>query len=320
MPDSIQIMSLRNLIESDIPEPEWWVKDILPKRGTTIIGGDSGNKKTFLALEIAIKCSTGGDFLDMFECKKAKVLYIDEENDKSLIKSRMIKLLKGNQIYEIPNLLAFAFGNQLKLNKKGKGLLDKLLTEYKPDIVILDSMVRFIEGDEDRSSDVKKNTGVLKFLTNKHNCSFLVLHHTPKRKPGSKHSLRGSGEFSAFVDLLIMVSGTVNLKLKQEKNRYDGAVEIGGFELIDCENNGLKVVSIEIDKNTKTKFEQSKEIIPKWISEKKVSQKVSFNDIWKYMESKGFKRSLISKALKTISEEGILVKHKHGIYEIPKSN
>ena len=240
--------------------------------------------------------------------------------DKSLIKSRMIKLLKGNQIYEIPNLLAFAFGNQLKLNKKGKGLLDKLLTEYKPDIVILDSMVRFIEGDEDRSLDVKNNTGVLKFLTNKHNCSFLVLHHTTKRKPGSKHSLRGSGEFSAFVDLLIMVSGTVNLKLKQEKNRYDGAVEIGGFELIDCENNGLKVVSIEIDKNTKTKFEQSKEIIPKWISEKKVSQKVSFNDIWKYMESKGFKRSLISKALKTISEEGILVKHKHGIYEIPKSN
>ncbi|MBT6761409.1 AAA family ATPase [archaeon] len=313
-------MSLKNLIESDFPEPGWWVKNILPKRGTTIIGGDSGNKKTFLALEIAIKCSTGMRFLDIFECKKAKVLYIDEENDKSLIKSRMIKLLKGNKISEIPGLLAFAFGNQLKLNKKGKDELDKLLTTYKPNIVILDSMVRFIEGDEDKSSDVKKNTSILKFLTDKHNCSFLALHHTTKRKAGSKHSLRGSGEFSAFVDLLIMVSGTVNLKLKQEKNRYCGATEIGGFDVIDCENGGLKVISVEIDKNTKTKFEQLKEIIPLWILQKKGSEKVLFDEILRSMESKGFKKSLISKALKTISEEGILAKCGHGMYEIPKSN
>ena len=46
--------------------------------------------------------------------------------------------------------------------------LDKIISELRPNLVILDSMIRFFDGDENSSKDVKKIYDSIKPLRDKY--------------------------------------------------------------------------------------------------------------------------------------------------------
>lgn len=230
------IIDAKTLIQSDIPETKWLINDLLVKGGTTIIGGDSGAGKSLLSLNLSMHLVNGKTIFDSFECEKVNVLYIDEENIPNTIKTRITQLSKTRDIKENLENLHFSIMEDIKLDTaQGKRTLGKekflnLMNQYKPQVCVIDSLVRFFCGDENSSNDVKEIFDTLKFCTKNFGTSFIILHHTTKMNGGTsrKHTLRGSGDLSAFADIVLIlnkISNTNLVGIYQEKNRHQEPIK-----------------------------------------------------------------------------------------------
>lgn len=76
----------------NLPQQEWFIKDLLPAKGLGMLVGASGGGKTFLALYLLAMLSQGRDFLEM-SSKKTPVIYLGLEGG-SGIKNRMLAIQK----------------------------------------------------------------------------------------------------------------------------------------------------------------------------------------------------------------------------------
>ena len=220
--EGIEIQSLEVLLSKGVPEFKWLIQNIVPKRGITILGGDSGSHKTWFAMTLALSCATGNLLFGVFEVMKGKVLYIDEENGIITLLNRFYKLKKGLQIVQPLNNIELSIFNNVKLDAPGTSkVLESIIQKHKPSLVIIDSMVRCMFGEEDKARDVKLIFDTLKGVMEKFEIAFLILHHTVKGNSRNKKGLRGSGDFSAFADMVFMFdAGKTMTSVICEKARF----------------------------------------------------------------------------------------------------
>jgi KaiC/GvpD/RAD55 family RecA-like ATPase len=83
----------------DIPpsRDEYLLSPFLPKDRPTMIFGDGGSGKSFLALKMALCVATGAGFMEGFDTPLGpeKVLYVDWEADAATLKRRMDRVVAG---------------------------------------------------------------------------------------------------------------------------------------------------------------------------------------------------------------------------------
>src|SRR5467141_2552642 len=70
---------------------EWLIDDIIPLGGITLLSGESGGGKTWLAYAIAGAVARGESFAD-FKVQQKPVLYLDGENPLCVAKQRLFDL------------------------------------------------------------------------------------------------------------------------------------------------------------------------------------------------------------------------------------
>lgn len=324
------VKTSKEILESDIPPTKYLIQNLLVEKSITIIGGDSGVGKSWFAIYSALKVSNGYKMFQSFETIKSNVLYIDEENNDRTIKDRLKLLEKCFENKEEKlnhDNITWAIGNDIKLDK---GQFDKepagylkfryLIEKYKPQICIIDSLVRFFQGDENSSNDIKKIYDTLKWAMKEHDTSFMILHHTSKGNNGSyvKHSLRGSGDISAQSNIVLMMNKIGNsgyIKIDQVKNRHD--TEIQPFNMLMKEIDGQFTISyggaVEVEKET---------IVDNGI--KKICE-IIFQSDWLEFETKIMKPQFISKGetdtnyyrvLKQMEAHNLIKKLSKGKYKI----
>ena len=193
-------ITAKELLEKSIREPDWQVDKIISEGGITMIAGTKKSNKSFLALYIAVCVATGKPVLEKYEVKKGRVLYIDEENGEVETKNRLKRVMAGLGVEECD--MDFLIYKDLKLEhrkntalrKKHQDFIKDYIEKRKPVLIICDSMVRFMLGEENSSSDVREVFDFIKPFKEK--TSWLLLHHTTKGKADA----RGSGDFFAMVD------------------------------------------------------------------------------------------------------------------------
>ena len=209
--ENVQTISLKELLESNIPKPEWLIEKLILKGGVTIMAGDYGNYKSWLAMDMGLKVSNGQTFLGELSTKKSKVVYVDEENRDFILKERSRLLI--NEDKEIGDFY-FSIGNDVTLDEPiGLNKLKYIIEKYKPDLVILDSLVRLMVGLENDVRGVKEIFKNLKKYT-KQGISFLILHHVrkPYNLPKTQQTyfdradIRGSSDLGAGVDVVLIVN------------------------------------------------------------------------------------------------------------------
>lgn len=317
---SLELKSLRTLLNEGIPKIEWRVQGILPKQGIGIFGGTAGSMKSWAGMQLAIACATGTPFLEQFETQKCNVLYVDEENGNITIPYRFDKLVEGHNLAKEPldNLYISIFNNITLDHFEGKEKLNLLIDKYKPELVILDSMVRCIDGDENKAEDVKQVFQTIKEHLEQ-GISFILLHHTVKNVTKSMAGLRGSGDFSAFADSVLMFSkgqeGFCNVNTV--KNRHIAVEELGEFFFqLDCKADNS--VSLEWKGQQDDKgdiVERCVEAISEWISNEQIkvfeTQKVT-----KLTQDLGYSNNTKFMALKLMVERKLLDKLKRGSYNV----
>jgi hypothetical protein len=192
---------------------EFLVPGLLPAGRQVSVYARAKEGKSLLALDIALNLATGGNlFGEPNTTGSMSVIYLDMEMTEQDLLERLTDF-GYDQSTDLTYLHYFLLPELAPLNTvPGARALEHLVDLYEPRLVIIDTLGRFVEGDENSSDTIRgfyKNTGV--FLK-KMGVSLLRLDHEGK---DSSNGSRGSSAKNEDVDVvwrLSRSSGQVTLK------------------------------------------------------------------------------------------------------------
>jgi hypothetical protein len=197
-----------------MPATEWIVQGILPRASVTLLAGEPGSYKTWLALALLRGVAGGGSFLGR-KCVETSVLYLDRENPLAVMRERLAVLgieslgnsrIWGGWLADAPPAI-------------GDARLVEIARERRP-LIIFDSLIRFHDAaDENSATEMASVMGDLRALANA-GATVVALHHKPKSE-GALY--RGSSDIAGGVDTAWAVSRDRDaglLRLECFKSRY----------------------------------------------------------------------------------------------------
>src|SRR5438876_1590786 len=94
-----KIMSAREFMALELPEPRWAVPGIFPE-GLNIFTGRPKQGKSWLVLATAIAVASGGRALGRIEVQAGDVLYLALEDSDRRLHNRLDQLLDGAEVPE----------------------------------------------------------------------------------------------------------------------------------------------------------------------------------------------------------------------------
>lgn len=317
-----KIISDKELQELNLPKPEWYANEIIPKKAIIIIGGKRGGFKTITALHIAFAISSGNKVFDKFETKKARILYIDEENDLALVKERVEKIKKGLGIKSQIEL-SFINNEGVRLDEnKRLAMLEENLKEFRPEIIILDSLRRFTMSKENESESILYLHNAMKRLSKAYGITWILLHHLRKGISGKNISdemdeLRGSSDLPAIADVILLLQrnkgSSESFVLKMAKSRYNQEMKSKVIQMI-WEQDNLKMNCVGDAEEQIMQDELCGKAIIKYMAEQQLTE----------FKAAAIKEALkehhsiptINRALRFLKDSGKLISKKKGYYEI----
>lgn len=210
-PEQFSISSLPEALK-DLKPRQWLVKGLLPAEGIICLAAPPKCYKSILAFHLALCAATGRRLLNHFELEKTcRVLIIQEENSVDMLEKFSL-LVNGMNL----NSDEVSCLNGIKLSMNNFFVLDspeqisverlrKLISESQPDIVVYDSVVRMMSGEENSAKDVRKVFRTLKKISGQKPLLHFLIHHTNKARRQEDLQVRGSGDFLAMSDVVIQL-------------------------------------------------------------------------------------------------------------------
>lgn len=310
------ILNLQELFKRPIPEIKYLAEgNLIPAQGFVTFGGSQAAGKSMIAMQLAMSVSIGKHFLDRFQTQKGSVLYINEEMGFPTLVNRFNQLRVGyGWMDEDFSDLHISHLNNLKLDTKTKQeWFTQQIEKYSPSLVVLDSAVRLMEGDENSSKDVRKVFDFLKPIIKKREICFLLLHHVSKGNNRSINSLRGSGDFSAAPDVVVMFHKNgvfVNCHVVKHRHMDESRFSIM-FENTLEKNLRLKYIEQSPEEQTAT-GECSKDIL-EWLDNEEIT-KFRAKEVVSKMGEEGHSKDTVYKALKKLRFDGTITRPKRGLF------
>jgi hypothetical protein len=185
---------------ADQGEDSWLLEPLIPEGGQTVIYSAPKVGKSLLMLELAAGLACGGRHVLGHYCGvPVRVLYLDFENrPRADIRKRLRDM--GYAPEQLGNLITLSFPPIAKLDTPLGGLqLLALAQHYRADLVVLDTVSRCIQGEENSNDtwiQFYANTGIL--LKNA-KIALVRLDHTGKDE---ERGQRGGSAKSGDVDMV----------------------------------------------------------------------------------------------------------------------
>jgi hypothetical protein len=184
---------------TNAPEPTFIVEGFLQRDVITAIAAPVGQRKTIIAANVVHASITGEPLFEHFKVanRPARVLYLCPEMGLFAFSKRIRDL--GLMPYVGKTLFCRTMNSEGRLS-----LRDLTDDELAGALVVVDTAVRFVEGDENSSQDMKVFAEECFRLMKAGAASVIVLFHSPKgTKEASdltlENAMRGSGDLGAFV-------------------------------------------------------------------------------------------------------------------------
>ena len=176
-----------------------------------LVGGDPGIGKSTLLLQVCKNLSERGH----------KILYISGEESLRQIKMRA-------------NRMGSFSGELLLLSETNLDVISQVITEQKPELVIIDSIQTMYREDVSSApgsvSQVRESTNVLMQLAKGYGISMFLVGHVTK-----EGVVAGPRVLEHMVDTVLYFEGDRNAVyriLRAVKNRFGSTNEIGVFEMM----------------------------------------------------------------------------------------
>ncbi|WP_027834875.1 AAA family ATPase [Maritalea myrionectae] len=174
-------------------EIEWLWEPFIPFSMITIMEGDPGIGKSFLAMHLAAQISIGGELPDGQKLDKGRVLYLSAEDDAAYTIRPRIDAMGGDaeQIR--------VQGDFLSLDENGLKALMREVRRRPPDLLILDPLFAYVPSGQDmyKPNVIRQLLSFLKDIAEAGETAVLIVRHLTKAKH-DKAIYRGGGSMDVI--------------------------------------------------------------------------------------------------------------------------
>lgn len=227
----------------DPPPRQWRIEDLVPDNHLTMLIGDGGTGKSFLALHLALCVASGRPFLGR-DVRRGRVLYLDYELDENEQKRRTLKVLGGmgldvddsvidNRIFHLSPKWPLGSGDH-------ESAVGEIIRELDVDFVVVDSLTIGSTGDMKEHSDFNKVAQEIRewptTLAIDH-----VSHSTAKKNSKNARAFGSVFKRNVARSSLTLLSKEDGYLLSQEKSNFTE----GNSEIIYATEFGTEEVRFE---------------------------------------------------------------------------
>jgi putative DNA primase/helicase len=186
------------------PAPvSWLVKGWLQDQALVMVHGPSGGGKTFVVLDWCLRMASGITEWMGHKVRPANVVYLAGEGHHGL-KSR-IAGWKNHNAQDKLNMWLSKAGCDLNTSAGYLKVVSNLRAmPVKPDVIVVDTLHRFLAGDENSSQDAKTMLDACAALMKEFNCTVVLVHHTGVSDE-AQHRARGSSAWRGALDIEISI-------------------------------------------------------------------------------------------------------------------
>ena len=210
------LVPMEEFMERTTPEIDWMVEGVIQKGANGFIVADPKAGKSWLAVDMALALALGQPWMGFTIPRPFNVALITREDNPSLTKWRMRRLLEGR------NATVETIGDRLYINSKDQSPVFKLdvpeqLTEMmsalkilKPDLVILDVLNILHGSDENDNTAMRKVLDSANLISTEVQCGLCVLHHFNKDSKNTRltQRIRGAGAMAGWVEYVVGIHRT----------------------------------------------------------------------------------------------------------------
>lgn len=197
--DAAHLFDTRNELET-APPLSFFIDGFLPDRGAVAIAGPVNQRKTLIAANVTHSLVTAAPLFGHFKVSRRpeRVIYLTPE----LNRTELADTLRGLGLMPFVGTSLFT----RTMDCPGKlWLPEPTLRPYLPgSVVILDTAVRFMDGNENESSDMRDFSAEIFGLLRDGAATVIVIHHSTKAGASGdeltlESVMRGSGELAAML-------------------------------------------------------------------------------------------------------------------------
>ena len=256
-----------NVLIKNQPKLSWSVKGWIPADGVTMIYGDSGAGKSFVAIDIACNVAMGSPWVGN-RTKKAPVFYMCGEGNHGFA-LRVEAWLKDKGLDQVENFYVSNGPIDLDDVKNTNRIIEAIneCTKGPLGLLVVDTVNNHMSGDENSAKDTRSLLNIAKEVVKVVGGSLVFVHHSGKLNPESS---RGSSAWRASLDAEIQVKknvdGDVEVVCKKMKDGevpspIKGGISRVNLGRVDDEGDpvgaGIFRVIAESDKDKKEMFKSA---------------------------------------------------------------
>lgn len=219
------------------PAPiKWMVKRWLQSDALIMVHGPSGGGKTFLVLDMVLSIASKGAIAEWHghKVRPGPVIYLAGEGHHGL----RGRIAAWKQHHNVKSLEMWLSRHGLDLNtvagyQKTADAIRAL--SVTPSAIVVDTLHRFLDGDENSAQDAKTMLDACGALIQEFGCTVILVHHTGVSAE-AQHRARGSSAWKGALDIEISVVPGDVIEVVQRKSK--------DAELADPINGALEAVEI----------------------------------------------------------------------------
>jgi AAA domain len=206
MSKSLPLIGLERIMDEELPAPDWLVEPLISNGSRVVVYGAWGSYKSWGLLDLGLHLATGQAWLGKFPISSARrVLYVDEEMSQRVLRRRIKRLALGMGPITDRSMFRALSRHGVRLNPHGTTLLlDGLkTTAFDPEVVIIETLRRVFEGNENEAKDVAEFWRGVEPIVQPGK-TLIISHHMRKPSPNgsnpTRHQASGSTDIMAGVD------------------------------------------------------------------------------------------------------------------------
>ena len=203
------------------PAPiSWLVKHWIQDKALVMVHGPSGGGKTFVTLDWMLHIASGKATWFGHKVRPGNMVYLAGEGHHGL-RSRIAAWKHHNNISNL-NMWVSKSGVDLNTAEGYLKVVEAIRAlKIKPDVITVDTLHRFMAGDENSAQDAKTMLDACAALMQEFGCTVILVHHTGVSEE-AQHRARGSSAWRGALDIEISVipaKGDKSIEIVQRKSK-----------------------------------------------------------------------------------------------------
>ena len=203
------------------PAPiSWLVKHWIQDKALVMVHGPSGGGKTFVVLDWMLHIASGKATWFGHKVRAGNMVYLAGEGHHGL-RSRIAAWKHKNSVSNL-NMWVSKSGVDLNTAEGYLKVVEAIRAlKIKPDVITVDTLHRFMAGDENSAQDAKTMLDACAALMQEFGCTVILVHHTGVSEE-AQHRARGSSAWRGALDIEISVipaKGDKSIEIVQRKSK-----------------------------------------------------------------------------------------------------